>query len=217
MNREWKNRLRYVAGKVAWLMILGWCRMGRIRVVNRHYLVQAKRSGRPILYLTWHGRMVLPVFAHRHEGIVAMISEHGDGEIIAQTVQRLGYRTVRGSSTRGGQKAFREMLKHLKQGDHCTILPDGPQGPRLVVKMGAIMLAQRSGAVILPLVGAAGKPIFFNSWDRFMLWKPLSRLLLSYGAPIVIARNISVDDLEAQRLAVEAALRNLQEQADALV
>ena len=217
MNKKWKKRLRYLAGKISWLIILAWCRIGRIRVVNRHYLLQAKRSGAPILYLVWHGRMIVPLFAHRNEGIVAMISEHGDGEIIAQTVQRLGFRTVRGSSTRGGQKAFREMLRHLKQGDHCTLLPDGPQGPRMVVKMGAVMLAQRSGAVILPLMGAAGKPIYFNSWDRFMLWKPLSRLLLIYGKPITLARNTPVEQLEKQRLAVETALRNLQEQADALV
>ncbi len=212
-----KELLRYVAGKIAWLIVLLWCRLGRIRIGNRRYLYQSLKSGRPILYLVWHGRMLVPLYVHRGCGIVAMVSEHGDGEVIAQTAIRLGYRTVRGSSTRGGRRAFTEMLKHLRRGDHCTILPDGPTGPRMVLKSGAVLLAQRAGAVIQPLTFAASKPIVFNSWDRFTLWKPFSRLLLLYGPPITIPRNIGPDQLEQERLRVETAMRSLQEQADALV
>jgi lysophospholipid acyltransferase (LPLAT)-like uncharacterized protein len=216
-KKPFKNILQILAVKIAWLFVLFWCRIGRIRVKNQKYLRQAYRSGAPILFLVWHGRMLIPLFAHRNQKIVAMVSEHGDGEIIAQTAQRLGFRTVRGSSTRGGQKAFRDMLKHLKHGEHCTILPDGPQGPRYEVKMGAIMLAQRSGALILPLTFSAAKPIIFNSWDRFMIWKPFSKVLLLYGAPIQIPRNIKPDELEDHRLFVERAMQRLHEEADALV
>jgi lysophospholipid acyltransferase (LPLAT)-like uncharacterized protein len=216
-KKRFKNILQILAVKLAWLFVLFWCRIARVRVKNRVHFRQASRNDAPILFLVWHGRMLIPLFAHRNQNIVAMVSEHGDGEIIAQTAQRLGFRTVRGSSTRGGQKAFRDMLKHLKRGEHCTVLPDGPQGPRFVVKMGAIMLAQRSGALILPLTFSAAKPIIFNSWDRFMLWRPFSKVLLMYGAPIQIPRNITPDELEESRLFVERAMQRLQEAADALV
>lgn len=218
MNKKrYKKIIQFLAVKMAWLFVLFWGRTGRVRVKNRAFYMQACRSGRPILFLLWHGRMLLPFFIHRNQNIVAMVSEHGDGEIIARTARRLGFRSVRGSSTRGGQKAFRDMLKHLKGGEQCTVLPDGPQGPRFVVKMGAIMLAQRANALIVPLTFSASNPIILNSWDRFMLWKPFSRVIIMYGAPIQIPRNINPDELEEYRLFVERAMQRLHEEADALV
>ncbi|MDZ7315354.1 MAG: lysophospholipid acyltransferase family protein [candidate division KSB1 bacterium] len=216
-KRQKRELLRYLAGKIAWLIVLLWCRLGRIRIQNRRALDLALASGRPILYLVWHGRMILPLYVHRGQKIVAMVSEHGDGEVIARTTIRLGYRTVRGSSTRGGRKAFHDMLRHLKQGDHCTILPDGPQGPRMEMKPGAVMLAQRSGALVLPLTFAASRPIVFDSWDRFTLWKPFSRLLLLYGEPVTIPRTSTPEEFERERRRLEEAMNRLQEKADALV
>ncbi|MDZ7371430.1 MAG: DUF374 domain-containing protein, partial [candidate division KSB1 bacterium] len=98
-KRQKRELLRYLACKIAWLIVLLWCRLGRIRIQNRRALDRALASGRPILYLVWHGRMILPLYVHRGQKIVAMVSEHGDGEVIARTAMRLGYRTVRGSST----------------------------------------------------------------------------------------------------------------------
>ena len=169
-----------------------------------------------MIYLLWHGKMLLPTFIHRHQNISAMVSEHGDGEIIAQAILRLGYRTVRGSSTRGGSKAFRQMLKQLKNGERCVILPDGPNGPRHKIKMGAILLAQRSGANLLPITFAAEKPIVINSWDRFTLWRPFSKCCVLYGEPFKISRHLSTDELEEQRVCAEKRMMALEKEADAV-
>ncbi|MBN1558849.1 lysophospholipid acyltransferase family protein [candidate division KSB1 bacterium] len=215
MQRDTRKRLlHYLAIKLAWLLLLGLGKTARIRVRHVNYWRQALAESCGLIYIVWHGKMLLPTFMHRRQNISAMVSEHGDGEIIAQTILRLGYRTVRGSSTRGGQRAFRDMLRQLKNGEHCTILPDGPTGPRQTLKMGAILLAQRSGANLLPITFAARKPIVLNSWDRFTLWWPFSKCTVLYGEPIKIPRALSPGDLEEQRLFVEQQLLALEKEAD---
>ncbi|MBN1464871.1 lysophospholipid acyltransferase family protein [candidate division KSB1 bacterium] len=214
-NRR-KRLLHYLAIKFAWLFILALGKTARMRVQHAHHWRRAMREKNGLIYLVWHGKMLLPIYVHRRQSISAMVSEHGDGEIIAQTILRLGYRTVRGSSTRGGQRAFRDMLRQLKNGERCTVLPDGPNGPRQQLKMGAILLAQRSGANILPLTFAAQKPIVISSWDRFTLWWPFSKCCVLYGEPIKIPRRLSLDELEAQRSFVEQRMLALEQEADAI-
>ncbi len=215
MNKKRKKEiLQYIAIKLSWLLILAFGKLARITVKNQKHHKTALNSGHPVLYITWHGKMLAPIYVMRNSKIVAMVSEHGDGEIIAQTILRLGYKTVRGSSTRGGQRAFREMLKLLKNGRHCTVLPDGPNGPRFVMKMGAILLAQRSGGYLLPLTFSAEKPIEMNSWDRFTLWRPFSRVSVLYGKPILIPRKLSPAQLEYYRKFVEQKMHDLQREAD---
>ncbi|RPI03924.1 MAG: DUF374 domain-containing protein [Calditrichaeota bacterium] len=216
-KKQLKKVVQYIALKTAWLLILLLGKTARITVKNGRFLRQAYASKAPILFLAWHGRMLLPVYIHRGQRVVAMVSEHTDGEIIAQTVTRLGFRTVRGSSTRGGRKAFRDMLHHLRRGEHCTILPDGPQGPALEIKSGAILLAQLSGAVILPITFAAEKAITIQSWDRFTLWRPFSRVLLIYGEPIKLPRKMGQQEVEEKRTMVEQKMRKLLADVDEMV
>lgn len=217
MNREKRKKIElFVAIKFAWLFILLLCKVARIRYRNLHYYRMAESSGRPYIICTWHGRMLIPVYMLRNKGVVAMVSEHEDGEMIAQTILRLGYRTVRGSSTRGGSKAFRQMLRLLRQGHNCAILPDGPNGPRQQFKMGAILLAQRAGANLLPLTFSAQKPITLRSWDRFTIWKPFSRCIAAFGRPISIPKDLPPDELEAMRTRVENEMNNLVAETDAL-
>ncbi len=145
-----------------------------------------------------------------------MVSRHRDGEMIARTVHRIGYRTVRGSSTRGGSTALRQMVRRLKNGNICVILPDGPKGPRHQVKMGIVMMAQLAGAMVIPFTFSAAKPIIFNSWDRFTLWWPFSKLAMVYGKPIEIPRRLTDEQMEEYRLLIENSLNNLQKEADEL-
>ena len=93
MDKQKKKELiAFIAGKFAWLLILLMCKWGRIRYRNLHYYFQALKSPRPIIICTWHGRMLIPIYMMRNRGIVAMVSEHEDGEMIAQTIMRLGYK-----------------------------------------------------------------------------------------------------------------------------
>lgn len=132
---------------------------------------------------TWHGRMMAPVWHMRRE-IVAMISRHQDGEMVARLVEKLGYGTVRGSSTRGGAQATLEMLQEIRDGRIAAMICDGPRGPIYKMKPGAAYLAQHGGAVTVPTASAARKAWVFRSWDRFMVPKPFTRVLILYGAPI---------------------------------
>jgi len=209
-----KDLISLIAIKFAWLLIQVLGKTGFINVLNRKYLKHAYNNGQPVMFVVWHGTMLLPIYAHRHEQIVAMVSEHDDGEIIAQTIHRLGYQTVRGSSTRGGTKAYREMLKKLNEGNNCTILPDGPTGPRHVFKKGALLLAQRGGALILPLTFSAKNPISLKTWDRFTLWRPFTRICLAYGKPMKLPRKTDPKTLERYRLKIENRMITLQKEAD---
>lgn len=145
-----------------------------------------------------------------------MVSEHEDGEMIARTIQRLGYNTVRGSSTHGGSKAFRQMLKLLRNGQNCAILPDGPNGPKQEFKLGAVLLAQRAHAQILPLTFSTQKPITFKSWDGFTIWKPFAKCCGVFGKPFFIPRDIKPDKLEPIRIKVENSMNALVKEADAI-
>jgi len=215
-KKKKKELIRYIASKLAWLLILAFGKMSRLVVKNEAWRREALNSGRPLLYISWHGKMLAPIYVLRNNKIIAMVSEHGDGEIIAQTILRLGYKVIRGSSTRGGSKVFREMLRELKNGRHCTVLPDGPTGPSRVMKMGAIQLAQRTGGYLLPITFAAEKPIVMRSWDSFTLWRPFSRVAVVYGKPILIPRKLNPAQLEAYRIKVENIMNDQQRETDDL-
>ncbi|HPG38666.1 MAG TPA: lysophospholipid acyltransferase family protein [bacterium] len=214
MNK--KQFLNLLAMKLAWLFIMALGKSAIKSAHNRKYLHQAYATGKPIMFVIWHGKMLLPMYAHRNEGVAAMVSEHNDGEIIARAMERFGYRTVRGSSTRGGTKAYRNMLKVLKSGNHCTMTPDGPTGPRYVFKIGALQLAQRAGAVLLPLTFSAKNPVVLKSWDAFTLWKPFGKVCLAYGPPLFLPDTADADTLELCRLDIQQRMMDLQKEADDL-
>jgi lysophospholipid acyltransferase (LPLAT)-like uncharacterized protein len=215
MDKEKKKKLvSFIAMKFAWLFILLLCKWARVGYRNLHFYYQAKNNPKPFIICTWHGRMLIPIYMMRNRKIIAMVSEHEDGEMIAQTILRLGYETVRGSSTRGGSKAFREMLRGIRKGANCAILPDGPNGPKQEFKLGAVLLAQRANAQILPLTFSAQKPITLKTWDAFTIWKPFSKCYGVFGEPIEIPRDIPSDELESWRLKIETQMNDLVIEAD---
>jgi len=145
-----------------------------------------------------------------------MVSEHADGELIARTIHRLGYTTVRGSSTRGGVKAFVQLLTQVKKGVIGCILPDGPRGPRHYLKPGVVLLASRSQRPLLPVTFAAAKPIVLKSWDRFTLWQPFNKLCAIYGEPITVPAGLEEAGIEKWRAIVQERMDGLDREADEL-
>ena len=184
------------------------------RIGYEHYqrLISEKRT---IIFCIWHGRILIPIFLHRNQQIVGMVSQHRDGEIIARIIEKLGYLTVRGSSTRGGRKAAVDMIRALKSGHHGAIMPDGPTGPRHYFKPGAVAIAQKSNAVILPFTFASKHPICFKSWDRFTIWWPFSQCIALYGEPIELPAEITGEEFEAIRNSIQEKMIDLEKQADA--
>lgn len=192
--------------------LIGWTI--RVKRINEEPLRELLRRNQAFLFCVWHGRLFLPVFLYRNHNIVAMVSRHADGEVIARIVQKMGYGTVRGSSSRGGEKAFLQLLAHLKNGGRAAMIPDGPRGPRHHLKAGTILLAQRSGAPLVPITYAA-KPCWrFRSWDRMVLPRPFSRAVLFLGDPIHIPENITGEELEAWRVEIERDMIHLVRKAE---
>ena len=213
---NWRHLRRrataWLAVQAGWLFLRLLHALVRVEPVGRERLEQARREGRSVLIAIWHGRILLPILEHQNEGIVPMISLSRDGEMIARTVEKLGYGTVRGSSSRGGREAMTAMAAQLKTpGTICAIMPDGPRGPRHTLKAGVVQIARESGALILPMSWGARRPIRFSSWDRFQLWRPFSRAVVLYGEALECPVDEDVDE-QCQR--VREALIALERQAD---
>jgi lysophospholipid acyltransferase (LPLAT)-like uncharacterized protein len=128
-----------------------------------------RRERQPIVFALWHGDLLPLLYQHRNEGVSVLISEHRDGELIARVAESLGFRTVRGSSSRGASRALVGLTRELTSGHDVAITPDGPRGPARSFAPGALIAAQRgNGAVIA--VGLAAKSAWrLRSWDRFVI------------------------------------------------
>jgi len=213
-NKSMQKIIFFLATKLGSLFIKALGKSIRVTVVNKEYRDALYKENARILFVLWHGRMFMPIFCHRNQGITAMVSQHADGEMIAQTVHKLGYRTVRGSSSRGGNEAFHNMVSVLKTGAPCAIIPDGPQGPRHKLKPGALYISQQSDAYLCPITFASMRRKEFRSWDRFYLPAPFTNSVLVYGEPMRVPQNISAEEMEIIRQNFEARMIDLEKQAD---
>jgi lysophospholipid acyltransferase (LPLAT)-like uncharacterized protein len=173
--------------KVRWVVRLGVALIRllattwRVETVNGEPLAQARREKRRILFALWHGELLPLLWHQRGNDIAIVISEHRDGEIIAQIAESLGYATVRGSSSRGGSRALIGLMREIDAGRDGAITPDGPRGPARVFAPGAAVAAQRTGALIAPIRAAAAWSWRLRSWDRFLIPKPFARVRVSFG------------------------------------
>jgi lysophospholipid acyltransferase (LPLAT)-like uncharacterized protein len=150
-----------------------------------------------------HGRLLVLSFSQRSRNIQVLASEHPDGDLMGRTIARLGFGHVKGSSTRRGAAALRELATVLRNGLDVGLAIDGPRGPRGVVQQGAIELSRMTGAVVVPMSNSARPRILFNSWDRFQLPLPFAKVVIAYGEPFVVPGDSSPEDREKHRLQFE--------------
>jgi lysophospholipid acyltransferase (LPLAT)-like uncharacterized protein len=155
--------------------------------------------------------MFLSIQAHRREGIVTMASRSKDGDIIAGWLERNGYSVVRGSSSRGGSEALREMVRRVRAGSSAALTVDGPTGPPRRVQPGIVELARLTGGWILPITSSSARPRFLQSWDRYLLPRPFSRNVVVYGEAFAVPRE-GDPDVTADRIA--GALDDATREAD---
>jgi len=170
---------------------------------------RALAGGGRCIFALWHARLLPLIYTHRGRGVVVLVSRHRDGEWIARVIERLGFATARGSSTRGGGVGARAMLLEGERGHLLAITPDGPRGPAERVKPGLVYLASRTGFPVLPVAAAARRAWVFDSWDRFRLPLPFTRVTVAYGAPIAIPRALEREDADRWRIRVEEAITEL--------
>lgn len=170
----WTERL--VSGVVG-LLAPTW----RIAFVHADGRPWRDEPARPFIYAIWHGELLPILRAHRDRGIVGMVSEHGDGELLARIISRWGYRLVRGSTTRGAGRVLLAFVRELRAGNVGILTPDGPRGPAGVPQAGVLLASAQSGAPIVPVRCAVSRAWRLTSWDRFMIPKPFARLRIIYG------------------------------------
>jgi lysophospholipid acyltransferase (LPLAT)-like uncharacterized protein len=199
-------------GSAALNALMATCRYRREGVENYD---RFWRQGKPVIFTLWHGRLLPCTHFHRGQGVVTLISQHRDGEYITRVVRKWGYTAVRGSSTRGGLEALRELIQHVKKGRSLAITPDGPKGPFEKMKPGPVLMAQRTGAPIIPTVSGADRAWYVGGWDRFMIPRPFAKLQIAYGEPVFVPRRASEEEIAAIADDVERRLGVLKARVDA--
>lgn len=187
----------------------------RIREIGLPHAETARGAGGGALFAVWHEYLLPQIYIRRDHGVTALISQHHDGELIARVVHRLGFQTVRGSSTRGGYRALVAMARLGRAGSELAITPDGPRGPRRVVQVGGLIIAQRGRIPVIPAALAAHPVKRLDSWDRFAIPRPFARVVVGYGEPLWIPGEIKPAELEHEWIPRLAhAMATLQEKLD---
>ena len=210
VKKRWLIR---AADLIFYLLIQIIGRTTRIEVEGWEHWDQETRAGALPIYTFWHNRVFLSTYFWRRRGIVVMTSQSFDGEYIARFIQRFGDGAARGSSTRGGVGAIVEMVRLMRAGSPTAFTIDGPKGPRYVAKMGAVLLAKKTGHPILPFtVTSAGYWQARRSWDHFQVPKPFTRALVRIAPPIFVPADADEATLAAKRDELQHALDALNAQ-----
>ncbi len=202
------------AGLIGSWLIRAWMPTLRIEFdLCDSEIVPKKSPPRKYLFSLYHENMLLPTFLYRNCGVSILVSSHADGEIVHQIARRFGYGTIRGSSTRGGSKALYEMIRKGSR-QHLVITPDGPRGPRRQVQNGIAMLAIATGMPIVPTSVEFRSGWRANSWDRFAIPKPFSRVCLITGPAILPPKPDEFFALKQFRRQIEEAMQEVTRRAD---
>jgi lysophospholipid acyltransferase (LPLAT)-like uncharacterized protein len=208
------NSNRFVRTKLCrWLLyqfIRLYCATFRLRIINEDQWVNHVESGGHVLICTWHQQFFSAIRhfkTYERFNPSIMISQSQDGDIIADVAARSGWAPVRGSSSRGGRAALKNVTSNLTRTRLAAHIVDGPRGPAGRVKSGAVRLAHTTGALVVPFSISAENAWYFRSWDKFMLPKPLSIVTLRFGKMIRLEALRTETDVEEQRSQLEEIMR----------
>tara|TARA_A100001011_G_scaffold79600_1_gene82411 strand:- start:35468 stop:36097 length:630 start_codon:yes stop_codon:yes gene_type:complete len=144
-------------------------------------LIKIKSEKRPVMICSWHGRLLFPVFNLNKLNFYALAGLHKDAEIISRICEKLGWKMIRGSSSKGGYKAYKGILNKLSSNSKIYITPDGPKGPIHIIKDGIVEASIKKEALILPISGISSKNWKIKNWDLFLIPKPFGKILNIYG------------------------------------
>ena len=185
----------------------------RWRTEGLEHLQAIGASGRQPIMAFWHGRILPATYFFRRRGIVVITSENFDGEWIAGIIERFGFGTARGSTSRGARKALLQLTRDMAAGKPAGFTVDGPRGPARIAQPGAVWLAKTTGNPVLPFHLEADRHWTLNSWDRTQIPKPFATVALAIGEPFDVARDAEDAALEAARLNLEQQLQAVERRA----
>ncbi len=185
--------------------------------LNRQYEDETCKQG-AFAVAGFHGTLLYPCYYCRRFSGVIMVSRSWDGDLMDRCLRHWGYKTARGSSSRDGKEALREMIDMAKDFNCCTGLAvDAPRGPAQKAKMGIVALAKETGQPVLPIASWTTRHIQFRSWDSMILPLPFSTIVVAYGKPIYVPNDLPREDYERVRQEIEATLVATVEKAKAKV
>ena len=209
------DRLKIRAADLLFYLLINLIGLtARFEVIGWENHEKAEANGGLPIYVFWHDRIFLTTYWWRNRRIVVMTSRSFDGEYIARFIQRFGYGAVRGSSTRGGAGAIVEMTRLMRAGCTTAFTIDGPKGPRHIAKMGAVMLAKKSGQPIVPVTMALERYWTTPSWDLFQIPKPFTRACVFVAPPIYVPADADEATLAAKRNELQQTLDDLNHQSE---
>jgi len=207
--------------------LLGWVGAVYLRLLRASWrldeqpgrFVTRRREVAPTgcIWLMWHSRILIGAATQADQDMRVMVSMHGDGELIARACSHVGFKPLRGSSSRGGHEVLSETVNELIAGRDVAITPDGPRGPRMSVQPGCVLAAMRADVPIVPVGFSAKRHRRLRSWDRFMVPGFFTRVVVRFGEPMAVPPDLDADEvrvfcghvrlalLEVSRLADEAA------------
>ncbi len=189
----------------------------RWRTDGLEHLDQIRDSGRQPIMAFWHGRILPATYYFRRRGIVVITSENFDGEWIAGIIERFGYGTARGSTSRGGRRALLQLTRDMAAGLPAGFTIDGPRGPARVAQPGAIWLAKATGNPVLPFHLEASRHWTLRSWDRTQIPKPFATVALAVGEPFDVPSDADERAIEDARRMLEQRLHVLECRARAML
>ncbi len=214
MKQWWRGIRPNILSGVAYLLARFIGLTVRLRTVG-YEAVKDLPGGR--IYAGWHGTSLLPANYFKGQGVWALISLSRDGDMQNAIFRHFGFKTIRGSSGRGGARAAAESVRVLKKGGYMAFTPDGPRGPSGVVKEGVIFMAKRSGAFVVPIGTSASMRWLAPTWDRYIVPFPFSRAVMVFGRPIWLSVDATDEESEAARLRLEQEIHRAQAEADRLM
>ncbi|MBU0910107.1 MAG: lysophospholipid acyltransferase family protein [Proteobacteria bacterium] len=185
----------------------------RVKQREHEHFTRLAGAGLPFIVSFWHYGVIYIVYQARKIPYVAMVSASKDGEYVSRILQSKGFATVRGSRNKGAIGALKALMKEMAQGKTAVLVADGSQGPARKAQAGTILLASKTGAPILPVGWAADRYKSFRSWDRTSIPLPFSRVVIWFGEPISVPRELHSVELEEYRLKLEQALNDLYEKS----
>ncbi len=189
----------------------------RWRTDGLGHLDQIIAGGRQPIMAFWHGRILPATYYFRRRGIVVITSENFDGEWIAGIIERFGYGTARGSTSRGARKALLQLTRDMAEGKPAGFTVDGPRGPARVAQPGAVWLAKATGNPVLPFHVEANRHWTLRSWDRTQIPKPFATVSIAMGEPFEVASDADDAAIERARLTLEQRLTALEQRALELI
>lgn len=182
---------------------------------GEHFQAVSARGHQPILSF-WHGRILAATLYFQRRGVVAITSENFDGEWISRIIEKLGYGTARGSTSKGGARALLQLVRDVRS-NIVAITLDGPRGPAEVAQLGAVWLAKATGNPMVPFHFEGSSNWTLKSWDRTQIPKPFSTVVMAIGEPLYVPRDATDAQLEEWRTRLEQSLAECRQRALSLL